>query len=85
MDFYGLLSPRFPCPLASRGFGQWEVSIAGGDGGKEEDQRVRRRERERERALGIYFSSFFSVRSHLATVMFLYSVPCLLGCPVLTA
>ena len=52
-----------------------------GEGGGSESQE----ERERERALGIYFSSFFSVRSHLATMMFLYSVPRLLGCPVLTA
>lgn len=61
-------------PMGGINCGQWQ--------GKEEDQRVSRRERER--ALDIYFSSFFSVRSHLAT-MFLHCVPHLLGCPVLTA
>ena len=45
MDFYGLLSPRFPCPLASRGFGQWEVSIAGGGEGR---RRIRESGGERE-------------------------------------
>ena len=78
-------------PLSSSFQGVWPMGgiNCGRWWGKEEDQRVsrreRERERERERALDIYFSSFFSVRSHLATIMFLHCVPHLLGCPVLTA